>query len=119
MINNLVFLIKIVRVFKKYDILKLIIRSVKFKFLFLVFTEIISFGVNSLKDKSNSSDGTRIAKGSFTSWIMNPKNSYFKKNLNGQKIDSIKIWNCFSLDWSFNWHMARSGVKLMLFISNL
>ena len=23
---------------------------------------------------------------------MNPKNSYFKKNLNGQKIDSIKIW---------------------------
>ena len=62
MINNLVFLIKIVRVFKKYDILKLIIRSVKFKFLFLVFTEIISFGVSSLKDKSNSSDGTRIAK---------------------------------------------------------
>ena len=62
MINNLVFLIKIVRVFKKYDILKLIIRSVKFKFLFLVFSEIISFGVSSLKDKSNSSDGTRIAK---------------------------------------------------------
>ncbi|SVB93454.1 uncharacterized protein METZ01_LOCUS246308, partial [marine metagenome] len=55
-------MIKIVRVFKKYDILKLIIRSVKFKFLFLVFTEIISFGVSSLKDKSNSSDGTRIAK---------------------------------------------------------
>ena len=62
MINNLVFLIKIVRVFKKYDILKLIIRSVKFKLLFLIFSEIISFGVSTLKDKSNSSDGTRIAK---------------------------------------------------------
>ena len=39
MINNLIFLIKIVRVFKKYDILKLITNSVKFKFLFIIFSE--------------------------------------------------------------------------------
>ena len=62
MINNLFFLIKIVRVFKKYDILKLITNSVKFKFLFLIFTEIVSFGVKILKELSDSSDGTRIAK---------------------------------------------------------
>ena len=62
MINNLIFLIKIVRVFKKYDILKLITNSVKFKFLFLIFTEIVSFGVSPLKELYSSSDGTRIAK---------------------------------------------------------
>jgi len=38
------------------------------------------------------SDATRSGKGSFKSWIINPNNNYFKKNLNGQKIDSIKIW---------------------------
>jgi len=37
-------------------------------------------------------DATRSGKGSFKSWIINPNNNYFKKNLNGQKIDSIKIW---------------------------
>ena len=62
MISNLIFLIKIVRVFKKYDILRLITNSVKFKFLFIIFSEIVSFGVSTLKELSKSSDGTRIAK---------------------------------------------------------
>tara|TARA_B100000965_G_scaffold392088_1_gene401206 strand:+ start:1541 stop:3073 length:1533 start_codon:yes stop_codon:yes gene_type:complete len=62
MINNLIFLIKIIRIFKKYDILKLIINSVKFKFLFILFTEMFSLGVNKLKELSNESDGIRIAK---------------------------------------------------------
>ena len=30
--------------------------------------------------------------GTFKKWVMNPNNDYFKNNLNGQKIDSIKIW---------------------------
>ena len=37
-------------------------------------------------------DGTSRNKRSFTKWLMNPKNDYFKETLNGQKIDSIKIW---------------------------
>ena len=28
----------------------------------------------------------------FKAWVINPNNNYFKNNLNGQKIDSIKIW---------------------------
>ena len=62
MIKNLIFLIKIIRIFKKYDILKLIANTVKFKFLFIIFTEIISIGVNRIKNLSSSSDGIRIAK---------------------------------------------------------
>ena len=37
-------------------------------------------------------DATRSGEGSFKNWIMDPKNDYFKKKLNGQKIDSIKVW---------------------------
>ena len=37
-------------------------------------------------------DATNKNSGSFTNWIQNPKNDYFKKNLNGQKIKTIKIW---------------------------
>tara|TARA_B100001123_G_scaffold433082_1_gene557107 strand:+ start:456 stop:2597 length:2142 start_codon:yes stop_codon:yes gene_type:complete len=59
-------------------------------------------------------DATRSGLGSFKNWIMNPKNNYFKKNLNGQKIDSIKIWKIsqsspnilINKDGSFN------GIKL-------
>jgi len=37
-------------------------------------------------------DATNKNSGSFTNWIQNPKNNYFEKNLNGQKIKTIKIW---------------------------
>jgi len=37
-------------------------------------------------------DANRKGEGSFTHWVMNPNNDYFKNNLNGQKIDSIEIW---------------------------
>ena len=62
MISNFIFLIKIIRVFKKYDILKLFGKSIKFKFLFILLTEFLSFGVSTLRDESKSSDGVRIAK---------------------------------------------------------
>ena len=59
MIKNLIFLIKIIRIFKKYDILKLIANTVKFKFLFIIFTEIISIGVNRIKNLSELSMSTK------------------------------------------------------------
>ena len=37
-------------------------------------------------------DATYDGKNTFKHWIMNPNNNYLKHNLNGQKIDSIKIW---------------------------
>ncbi len=37
-------------------------------------------------------DATYKGKNTFKNWVMNPNNKYFKDNLNGQKIDSIKIW---------------------------
>ena len=62
MISNFFFLIKIIRVFKKYDILKLVIKAIKYKFLFFCFTELFSFDVSILKEEKESSDGTKIAK---------------------------------------------------------
>ena len=64
-------------------------------------------------------DATRLGTGSFKTWIMNPKNSYFKKNLNGQKIDSIKIWKVtqssqnilINKDGSFNVIISPSEPK--------
>ena len=37
-------------------------------------------------------DATYNGKNTFKNWVMNPNNNYLKYNLNGQKIDSIKIW---------------------------
>ena len=62
MINNLIFLVKIVRIFKKYNILRLIINSAKFKLLFVTITEILSLGVIKDKNLSGLSDGIKIAK---------------------------------------------------------
>ena len=42
--------------------MKLIANTVKFKFLFIIFTEIISIRVNRIKNLSSSSHGIRIAK---------------------------------------------------------
>jgi len=58
-------------------------------------------------------DANRKGEGSFTQWVMNPNNNYFKNNLNGEKIDSIKIWKItqFSPNMSINNDGSFNGIK--------
>ena len=61
MITNFFFFIKIIRTFKEYNILKLIRKNIKFKFLFDVFTFLISLGGKKSNEYKESPDGIRIA----------------------------------------------------------
>ena len=61
MLSNLLFLIKLIRVLKKYNVLILINKNIRFKFLFIFFTNLISIGVSYDKNHKNKSDGLRIA----------------------------------------------------------
>ena len=61
MISNFFFFIKIIRIFKEYNILILIRKNIKFKILFDIFTFIISFGKIKSHEYKNSPDGIRIA----------------------------------------------------------
>ena len=61
MITNFFFFIKIIRTFKEYNILKLIRKNIKFKFLFDVFTFLISLGKKKSNEYKESADGIRIA----------------------------------------------------------
>ena len=61
MLSNLLFLIKLIRVLKKYNVLILINKNIRFKFLFIFFTNLISIGVSYDRNHKNKSDGLRIA----------------------------------------------------------
>ena len=61
MVSNFLFLIKIIRTFKEYDILKLIRNNIRFKFLFDFFIFFISLGRSKSSKYKYSSDGVRIA----------------------------------------------------------
>ena len=61
MVSNFLFLIKIIRTFKEYDILKLIRNNIRFKFLFDFFTFFISLGRSKSSKYKYLSDGIRIA----------------------------------------------------------
>ena len=61
MINNFFFFIKIIRTFKEYNILKLIRKNIKFKFLFDIFTFLIVLGKRKSNEYKESPDGIRIA----------------------------------------------------------
>ena len=61
MLNNFLFLIKIIRVLKKYNLLILISKNIRFKLLFTFFTKLISIGVPYDKNHKDKSDGLRIA----------------------------------------------------------
>ena len=61
MVSNFLFLIKIIRTFKEYDILKLIRNNIRFKFLFDFFTFFISLGKAKSSKYKYLSDGVRIA----------------------------------------------------------
>ena len=61
MVSNFLFLIKIIRTFKEYDILKLIRNNIRFKFLFDFFTFFISLGRSKSSKYKYLSDGVRIA----------------------------------------------------------
>ncbi len=62
MINNFLFLIKIIRVFKRHALLNLISNSIRFKILFRIFTEIIAIGAFKDKIICKEKNGIRIAK---------------------------------------------------------
>ena len=62
MINNFLFLIKIIRVFKRHALLNLISKSIRFKTLFKIFTEIIAIGTFKDRTISKEKNGIRIAK---------------------------------------------------------
>ena len=62
MINNFLFLIKIIRVFKRHALLNLISSSIRFKILFRIFTEIIAIGTFKDQTISKEKNGIRIAK---------------------------------------------------------
>ena len=62
MINNFLFLIKIIRVFKRHALLNLISSSIRFKILFRIFTEIIAIGAFKNQTISKEKNGIRIAK---------------------------------------------------------
>ena len=62
MINNFLFLIKIIRVFKRHALLNLISSSIRFKILFRIFTEIIAIGTFKNQTISKEKNGIRIAK---------------------------------------------------------
>ena len=61
MISNFLFLIKIIRIFKKFGILKLIRKNIKYKLIFDLFIFVIGFGVIKSNEYKNSADGIRIA----------------------------------------------------------
>ena len=61
MISNFFFLIKIIRIFRQYDILKLIRKNIRYKIIFDAFTFIISIGTIKSKKFNKDSDGIRIA----------------------------------------------------------
>ena len=61
MINNFLFLIRIIRIFKQFDILKLVRKNIRYKIIFDFFILIISIGVIESKKHKKSSDGVRIA----------------------------------------------------------
>jgi len=61
MLSNLLFLIKLIRVLKRYNVLILINKNIRFKFLFIFFTNLISIGVSYDRKHKNKSDGLRIA----------------------------------------------------------
>ena len=54
MLSNFLFLIKLIRVLKKYNVLILINRNIRFKFLFIFFTNLISIGVSYDRKHKNS-----------------------------------------------------------------
>ena len=62
MINNFLFLIKIIRVFKRHALLNLISESIRFRMLFKIFTEIIAIGTFKDQIISKEKNGIRIAK---------------------------------------------------------
>jgi len=61
MLSNLLFVIKLIRVLKKYNVLILINKNIRFKFLFIFFTNLISIGVSYDRYHKDKSDGLRIA----------------------------------------------------------
>ena len=61
MISNFLFLIKIIRTFKEFDILRLIGKKIKYKFAFNFVTFFISIGKSKSNKYKDSSDGVRIA----------------------------------------------------------
>ena len=61
MISNFLFLIKIIRTFKEFDILRLVGKKIKYKFAFNFVTFFISIGKSKSNKYKDSSDGVRIA----------------------------------------------------------
>ena len=62
MINNFFFLLKIIRIFKAHDILRLIGQNVRYRIIYTIITQLFSIGVSKNKELVNDSDGVRIAK---------------------------------------------------------
>ena len=62
MINNFFFLLKIIRIFKAHDILRLIGQNVRYRIIYTIITQLLSIGVSKNKELVNDSDGVRIAK---------------------------------------------------------
>ena len=60
MIANFIFFLKIIRVFKQYNILILIEKSIRFKFLFRIFTFLLA-PFTFAQAKKQDSDGIRIS----------------------------------------------------------
>jgi len=62
MINNFFFLLKIIKIFKAHDILRLIGQNMKYKIVFTIITQLLSIGISKNKEIINDSDGVRVAK---------------------------------------------------------
>jgi len=62
MINNFFFLLKIIRIFKAHDILRLIGQNVRYRIIYTIITQLLSIGVSKNKELMNDSDGVRVAK---------------------------------------------------------
>ena len=60
MINNFFFLLKIIRIFKAYDILRLIGRNVRYRIIYTIITQLLSIGVS--KNKELINDSSRAAR---------------------------------------------------------
>ena len=61
MLSNLFFLVKLIRVLKKNNVLLLIRRNIKYKIIFTIITNLLSIGVSYNKSVINNTDGQRIA----------------------------------------------------------
>ena len=61
MLSNLFFLVKLIRVLKKNNVLLLIKGNLKYKLIFTIITNLLSVGVSYNKSVINKSDGQRIA----------------------------------------------------------